>query len=384
MLSAKRARQTFAIHRWTGLLTGLVILFLSLTGAGLVFITEIDRLLNRDLLVSKQAGSMITPEQAIIAAAAAYPKAKASSIRLPIHQNSVYTLTTNRIRAPKEFNQIMVDAYTGEVRGTRMASSSFGFVLRQLHLRFFYFGWKGRVVVGAFGVLLLLSTITGLFIYTRFIRALPHWWSIRRERGFQISTSDWHKLVGIVALAFNLVIAFTGAILGLENLTRYTPAIGQAMHPRQPKQLLPKPPQKLDGLVPVSTAIAHASAALPGLRPTLVNLPREEKSHYIVYGNMAGRIEMEDASHAGVHATTGQVFYRHSSREARTVTKAYNWMDPLHFGYWGGVWSKILYLVFGLTTGILSITGFMVWYLKTWRRPRKAVPTAQMPLKASA
>ena len=43
MLSASRARQMFAIHRWTGLVSGIFILFLSLTGAGLVFITEIDR-----------------------------------------------------------------------------------------------------------------------------------------------------------------------------------------------------------------------------------------------------------------------------------------------------------------------------------------------------
>ena len=49
-------------------------------------------------------------------------------------------------------------------------------------------------------------------------------------------------------------------------------------------------------------------------------------------------------------------------------------MDPLHFGYWGGVASKALYLVFGLTTAFLSITGFVVWYMKT--RKRRARPVA--------
>jgi uncharacterized iron-regulated membrane protein len=45
-------------------------------------------------------------------------------------------------------------------------------------------------------------------------------------------------------------------------------------------------------------------------------------------------------------------------------------MDPLHFGYWGGVFSQILYVFLGLTTGFLAITGFIVWYMKVRRKPR--------------
>src|SRR5690606_23541611 len=128
------------------------------------------------------------------------------------------------------YNQLMVDPYTAEVLGTRDYSASFVFVLRQLHLRFFAFGWQGRVVVGAFGLVLLVSIVAGLLIYGRFIRALPRWWSIRRGRGLQIAASDLHKLVGIVALAFNIVIASTGAVLGLENLARYSPRVSHALH----------------------------------------------------------------------------------------------------------------------------------------------------------
>ena len=81
---------------------------------------------------------------------------------------------------------------------------------------------------------------------------------------------------------------------------------------------------------------------------------------------------MEAASQIGVHALTGQVYMRHLTRDMAATAKVYNWMDPLHFGYWGGVLSKIFYLIFGLTTGFLSITGFIVWWMKT--RRRKARP----------
>jgi uncharacterized iron-regulated membrane protein len=317
---------------------------------------------------------MIAPERAIAAAQARFPEAEVNRVDLPLSESAVYTLWTGRQRVDgREFNQIMVDPYTAEVTGVRMLNRSLPFVLRQLHLRFFKFGWQGRVVVGVFGLVLLFSTLTGLLIYSRFIRALPHWWSIRRDRGFQISTSDWHKLVGIGALAFNLVIAVTGAVLGLENLTRYAPAVGEAIHPKADKSHDPEPPASLDGAVPVSVALAQAQAAVPRLKPLYVNLPRAEKRHYTIHGNLTGRIEMEGASQVGVHALTGAVYMRHLTPDMAATAQIYNWMDPLHFGYWGGVASKLFYLIFGLTTAFLSISGFIVWYMKTRRRRARPV-----------
>lgn len=368
LLSATRARQLFAIHRWTGLLAGLVILFLSLTGTGLVFITEIDRLLNRELLVSKPAGPVISPERAVAVVKKTYPGATINRLELPRFANSVYTVQIGLVKGPEPFNQVTVDPYTARVRGTRMQNKSFAFILRQLHLRFFFFGWQGRVVVGVFGLVLLLSTITGLLIYGRFIRALPHWWSIRRERGFQISTSDWHKLVGILALAFNVIIAVTGTVLGLENLARFSPTVAEALHPGPGKGARAEPPASLEDAISPSQAVAIARSAIPGFVPVAIGLPRAKKSHYVVYGNLEHQIAMDEASYVHIHTLTGQVLFRHSAREARMVTRAYNWADPLHFGYWGGVWSQILYVIFGLTTAFLSITGFMIWWLKTRRR----------------
>jgi uncharacterized iron-regulated membrane protein len=369
MLSSRRARQLFSVHRWTGLLTGVVVLFLSLTGTGLVFITEIDTALNRDILTSRNTGPIIPPERAIAAVKAVFPKSNVGSLILPRDEGGVYVATTNKLKVNgQEFNEVSVDPHTGIVLGQRDRSKSFAFILRQMHLRFFYFGWKGRVVIGVFGLVLLFSTISGLLIYSRFIRALPSWYSIRRARGFQISTSDWHKLIGITALAFNIVISFTGMILGLENLARYSRRVSQAMHPTPEKGSVPKPPGTAQ-LISVSDALAAARAAIPGFEPTQINLANK-KRHYMVLGNLRGKIAMEGASEVGIDAVSGGAYFVSSARTAPRVTRAYYWMDPLHFGYWGGVFSRILYVFFGLTTGFLSVSGFIVWYMKTRRRPR--------------
>lgn len=370
MLSARRARQLFALHRWTGLGTGLVVLFLSVTGSILVFKTEIDRWLNPELLVSAVPASELAARDvgfdvALRSARERFPGLPVEAMSAPQNRADVYSVWMQKDGV---LYQVTINSYSGAVLGGRDYSASFANVMRQLHLRFFAFGWQGRVVVGAFGVTLLLSSLTGLLIYGRFIRALPHWWSIHKSRGLQISTSDWHKLVGILALAFNLVIAATGAVLGLENLSRFFPAVGEAIHPGPGEEVLANVPATLDGAISVSSAIAHARSAIDGFEPGYVVLPVEGERHYQIYGNISGRIEMENASGAMVHALSGEVLYRHSAREARLITKAYNWMDPLHFGYFGGVWTQLLWVLFGLTSAFLSISGFVIWWLKTRRR----------------
>jgi len=39
---------------------------------------------------------------------------------------------------------------------------------------------------------------------------------------------------------------------------------------------------------------------------------------------------------------------------------------PLHIGNFGGLVLKIFYVIIGLTPGLLSITGFLLW----WRRKK--------------
>ncbi|MQA91730.1 MAG: hypothetical protein GEU90_16160 [Gemmatimonas sp.] len=383
VLSARRARQLFALHRWTGLTTGLVILFLSVTGSIVVFKTEIDRWLNPELLVSSVPASASSARDigfdgALRSARERFPGLPAMEMSAPRTLDGVYSVW---MRKEGALYQVTVNPHTGAVLGGRDYSATFVDVMRQTHVRFFAFGWQGRVVVGAFGLTLIFSSLTGLLIYGRFIRALPQWWSIRTGRGLQISTSDWHKLIGILTLAFNLLIAASGAVLGLENLARFSPAVSEAIHPGPAEDMWENVPATLEGAIPVSSAIARVRSAIEGFEPGYIVLPAVGGAHYQIYGNLSGRIAMENASGAIVHALSGEVLYRHSGREARLITKAYNWMDPLHFGYFGGIWTKLLWALLGLTSAFLSISGFAIWWLKARRRPRS--PRGQLTRRAA-
>lgn len=370
MARAKLVRTLYVWHKWTGLGTGLFILFLSVSGAIAVFRPEIDRWMTPGRAV--QPGSTRVPvDTAVAAVRAAFPSARLTMIEWPRGARDAYIFRA----ADRDGGfRVFVDPYTGRVtghqRGEHLAN-----VVRQSHVRFYFFGWQGRVVVGAFGLLLAVSSITGFIIYWPFMRGIfargLRFWQIRP--GWQWASSDTHKLVGIVTLVFNLVIGVTGAVLGLENLSRYSPAVGAALHPDGAGQLPRTWPEDAT-TVPLSAALRTAESAFESFVPKYIQMPAANRPYYEISGNPPARPTAAGSSWVIVHAATGEPLQFHDARAARPVTRLYTWMEPLHFGDFAGVWLKIAYCLLGVTSGFLAVSGFVLWMLK--RRHRRRVAPA--------
>ncbi len=369
-VSGRRVRRLHAWHRWTALVTGVFVFVLSLTGAVAVFRDEIDRLLTPARVVAPPTpGAARAPlARALDAVRARHPGATLASLEIARDPTAALVVHVEEGRVRHE---VFVDPYTARVTGARTGETVAN-VVRQAHVRFYFFGWQGRVAVGLFGVALLVSSVTGLLIYAPFMKGLA-FGTIRRHR-LQLATADWHKLVGVLTLAFNVVIAVTGAVLGLENLQRYSPAAREALHPGPPAAVRASRPTSLAGAVPADTALARARAALPGVTFTRVELPAVGKGHYRLSGDHGTRWSQQDASEAVVETHTGRVLWTHDARAARPVTRAYNLSEPLHFGTFGGLPVRVLYALLGVASGALSITGYALWALK--RRRRRPVPAA--------
>jgi len=370
-LSARRVRQLYAWHKWAGLLTGLFIFVITISGAIAVFKEEIDLLLTPARRVEPASTPPASLDDILPAVQRAYTGARIESVNLPRNPHTAYSIFLDD---GKQRTEVFVNPYSGALTGARTGETVAN-VIRQLHVRFYYFGAWGRVVVGVFGLALLVSTLTGVLIYGRFMKGVfaqgLRFWQIRTGRGLQVSASDWHKLIGILALAFNLVIAFTGAVLGLENLARYAPSVSRALHP-QPDQR--HPPAATDRMVPLAQALRRARRALPGFEPTRLILPRADKNHFVIYGDNSGRFAREGASFVVIETSGGAVLQTHNSAGARAVTYTYNLVEPLHFGNFAGVPLKLIYLSFGLASSFLSVTGFIIW-LRKRRRARVAAPS---------
>jgi uncharacterized iron-regulated membrane protein len=368
-------------HGWVGLLSGLFLIVICVTGTVAVFRPEIERAVDwggYDFDIRANGRAPITLERAIATAVAAYPGAVAQMARYPDVGGSwqshgeAYSVLLNRGRGKGTLN-VLVHPYEDRVVASMRPNRGWGDWLRQLHVRFLYGSYWGRWIVGFFGLTMVFSTISGLMIYTRF-NANSWKPKFRRGKGARILTADVHKIVGLGTVAFNVIFGLTGAVIGLEGLYRK-----YVMSPDRPavarlERVSELPPGRIEHFV------ARSRELMPGGKVASVTLSHARSG--IVRVNLeipVLHLVKEGASSVAFNASTAEPVELYDARNASAAGRFYYAMEPLHFGRLGGaMWVKLLWGLMGLSGGFLSITGFVIFLLRK-RKPRRVTRTAPTP-----
>lgn len=355
------SKKLWKIHNWAGLYAGIVIAFLSLTGALAVFIPEIDWLLTKEHQIESDTTPTADWRKIQQSLQEKYADYDFSGIEIPDSPDRPYNYLFFQNSEKGFRSQIaFVNPFNGEVLGVRESNNTISNFLRQIHVRLFD-GLYGRQIVGLAGIALIISSITGLLIYGSFMKKQV-FARIRSGRGIRIASADWHKLVGISALLFNLIIAITGAWLGLQ------PKLMSWFEMKVPNQYVAERvvmvPEE-DAFFPIDfeRAMAQSKEAIAGFIPQRLQLSSDGSGTVTVVGDVKRGIYERGANKVVMDKTSLKPLFIYDVREQSFADKLYYVQEALHFGQFGGMLLKILYAVLGLTTGFLSITGFLI-YLK--------------------
>ena len=283
------------LHLGVALLTGAGLLLVSVSGAALVFRPELDdAVFGGAPRVAPSRGR--APLPALVAAGqAAHPGLTPVGLTLPEGEGHPARLRLER--AGGEIVEVLLDPGSARVLASRWIERSPLHALRALHTEL-YLGGRGRLVVSALGLLLVLQGATGLFLWWPFTRRLSRGFTVRRGRRWRVLGFDVHKVIGIASLAFHVPVASTGALLALS---------------------------------------AGAPPAPPG----------------------AVEIRERDGSVARLDRATGAVTIVRDPR--RPSARLWMLAAALHEGRFGGLASRWLYVAGGLTSIALAITGLGIW-----------------------
>src|SRR5690606_17204187 len=127
-------------------------------------------------------------------------------------QPSMTVTTAPRPDSPGEEMTIQsFDRSTGEQVG--MEAESDGGVMHfllQLHTDMFL-GLAGMLLLAAMGLLFVVALVSGVVLYAPFMRKLD-FGTLRVSRSRRVKWLDYHNLLGVVALAWMLVVGVTGVI----------------------------------------------------------------------------------------------------------------------------------------------------------------------------
>ncbi|GAB3650759.1 PepSY-associated TM helix domain-containing protein [Echinicola sediminis] len=369
----------WTIHNWIGVYCGVVIAFLSITGAAALFRPEVDRLLNPHLTKVAAQDSTVSLATTVQEVLKAHPDMQLFEVEMP----KAYLDTWNiRLRANEPdafypmFWEVFVNPYTGEIRGERNYYETFSYFLRNLHVRF-YEGQFGRQIVGLAGIALLISTITGLLIYGKFMKKQP-FGNIRRKN-LRITQADLHKLIGMSALLFNLIIAITGAWLGLQSY------LMEGLDIKMPNEFIrsEKPLTKEEDThyaLDYDAIVSKTKEEFPELQPWYIRPTTTGEGLVHVYGNVAGQVYERRSNKLVFDKADYSIEHRYNISDQDFSAKLYYVQEALHFGDYAGLPIKLFYCILALSSGFLSLSGFIIYLERIKKQRQKEDALALKPL----
>jgi uncharacterized iron-regulated membrane protein len=371
------------VHKWTSLVCTAFLLMLCLTGLPLIFHDEIDWLTAEQPTYgmpgvgsSSAAPGLLSLDAMLERALANRPGEVPLYMAFDNDEPSMTITTGPRPDAPaSEMTIQSFDRSTGELIGSVSEDSASGVdavmhFLLQLHTDMFL-GLPGMLFLGAMGAAFVLALVSGVVLYAPFMRKLD-FGTLRTSRRPRTKWLDYHNLLGIVGLAWMLVVGLTGVVNALavpiEDAWKSNELADMT---RDYAGRAPLDPARYGSL---DKAMAAARARLPGNNPQFIAFPGGTFSsnyHYAVFFQGDTPLTERLLTPALIDAETGEFT---AARPMPWYYQALSLSRPLHFGDYGGLPLKLLWAALTLFTTHVLGTGLYLWLAK-----RRAGATTLVP-----
>ncbi|MEG3087483.1 PepSY-associated TM helix domain-containing protein [Sphingomonas sp. PB4P5] len=358
-MTRRTIRAWYLVHKWTSIVCTAFLLMLCVTGLPLIFHDEIDTLTGApQRLAPAAAGVPLRSLDSLLASArAARPGEVGLYMSFDEDRPVVNFTTAPRADAPGEqMTLLSYDRRTGALVGA--AAESDGGVMHfllQLHTDMFL-GLGGMLFLGAMGLLFFVAIVSGVVLYTPFMRKLA-FGTVRTRRSTRVKWLDYHNLLGIVALAWASVVGLTGVINTLatpiiqlwqaNDLAAMTAAYKDADIPTR--------------LGSIDAAVATAQRAAPGNRVQFMafpGVPYSSRHHYAVFLQGDTPLTKRLLTPALIDVETGALT---AIQPMPWYVQALSLSQPLHFGDYGGLPLKILWAILDAFTCVILGSGLYLW-----------------------
>ncbi|MDR7129556.1 putative iron-regulated membrane protein [Algoriphagus sp. 4150] len=369
------------LHLWLGLVSGIAVFIISITGCVLVFEIEIKALTSSWLSVDPQPTENQLPPSVIY---------DAVSKALPEHK--IYSTWYYGLDQPVKVSidsdsLIYVNPYTAEILAMVDHEDFFHFI-EEGHLYLWFPPKIGRQVVGWSTFIFFFLLISGLILW------FPSKWNkTNRDKSFKIKWKakfkrlnyDLHNVLGFYALILALVMTITGLIMSFPWMRQSVYWLANGGEGRKPRtERIEEEKPVVSGVFDPMPAvdqiwkIVRTEVALKNKEAVILHFPEEPGE--AIYACT----DMDDGSWRDLYFDQQTLELLPSSQKAMGEESFANWLMRanfgLHTGYIGGMYTKILYFLASLISASLPITGLLVWLGKKKKAKRAKKQVMQAPL----
>jgi uncharacterized iron-regulated membrane protein len=359
-------RRALFVHRWTGLLLGIWIALLGLTGSALVY--------QHSLRLVLEQGRHIEPNLQPLSFDELLTRVRNQrsdvivlGIRcMEFHESALEVMVrpTESIRDAEKSRVLLVDPGTGTIEATQTISGTPMGFLAQLHFNLLL-GDRGIALNGFAAGLAILYTVTGLFLWWRGSSKWKNGFLIRlKGKSKRAQYFNVHSGLGLYASIFLIVTSVSGIYFAAPMTFVSFAARIDGSSLAIVKQYLSQPPSETRSGTPDASAdrvLASAQASFPNSQLMQVTLPLRPTDAWRVQFRPHESIDSGTIEFAVVDRRSARVLIAHSTADLPGPVRAVFFLRPLHVGSFGGQITKIVWFVLGLTPAILFVTGFLMW-----------------------
>jgi uncharacterized iron-regulated membrane protein len=339
------------VHHWVGLKLSLFMGFILLTGTLATLSHEIDWLIDPArrvdpasvkghdwVAMTRGAESRLKPGERIL------------SLDAPVDPWFAASATVTKGGDDDAPRFILIHPTTGAVTGESGWINAQR-ILRNTHRHLLLPTKYGVPIVSALSIPLLISLVTALVVYKK-------WWlgffKPVRWRDARTAWGDLHRLSGLWGLWFVALMALTGLWYLVESLGGAAPNLPKA---RAPAVVVAA--GSWDETL--ARNLATARQAWPDLRIARIVFPTEKAGVFQFHGQDRAILVRDRANALWTRADDGELLRRTRGEELSAHQRLSEMADPLHFGAFGGLATKLVWFVFGAIMTAMCVSGAAIY-----------------------
>lgn len=353
------------IHLWVGLTLGLAGVLIGITGSILVFDQSLDAKVNPQRY-AVSGSRLALPYSAYLdnAAQAVKGRARPTNLRTP-GDGGMPVVVFARAREAGAAYRVYLDPQTARVLDASPSGSGLIGWAHDLHGSLMLRDYSGREIVGAVGIAMLISSLSGLYLWWprgRWKEALGMRRGVTRSRNL-------HYLFGLYGSVVLAMLSFTGILISYPEAGR---AVVGLFGPVSPPARTVQAPEAPKAARPLSAdeAVALVQPLYPAAKVAGIGLPGGPRGTYRISLTDPAGDTLAQTAVAFVDPGSGALVRR---IDASTLTAADRFLAlqrPLHEGVSLGLAGRIVICIAGLLPALLAVTGTMMWLRQ--RRQRRS------------
>lgn len=368
-------KPALTLHRVIGIVVSVLMIIIGITGSILVFDKEVNPALHLQANQVIPIGEKVTLSQVTEIIQNQYPGEIIQRIILPLDRSDPYHLVLEERQEKANKMDVYMNPYSGEVLNTYPRDNRLMKIVNKLHTKLLA-GKVGSFIVGLAGISLLILSITGTILWNGW-KKLAAGFKVRWSSKWKNFNYDLHHVGGFIFALLLIIIATTGAFLAFGQPI---PKLGYWLSGEKEVKPVSIVQTTNQNLTP-DELLANAIAALPEGKPTIYEPAKNIESPVKVRFRLPGEITTEGRSMVFLDQYTGEVLRVENFFRNPWEKQFKDWTNILHEGKFGGLGVAAIYIIIGIVTTGLAITGIVMWSGKKKKNKQKAKKTQKTESK---